>query len=195
MPTFGSITMPSNAKATIATRDGQTLVVRPLTRNDHKALQNFNAALAPDSRRKFLPHRYDDDTVRRVLERAETGDDFTLGVFDGDRLAGYFFLWRARERVPLLGIGMLDEFQHRGLGTQMMQILIDEARRTGRDGIELTTMLDNHAGFALYQKMGFHYYGNVENRVGDGTIVIERGMFLALKPGATRMEGAHAPPV
>ena len=76
-----------------------------------------------------------------------------------------------------------------------MEVLIREARATGRDGVELTTMMDNHAAFALYQKMGFAYYADVENRVGDGSIVIERAMFLALKPGAPPLSGPHAPPV
>jgi len=43
--------------------------------------------------------------------------------------------------------------------------------------------------------MGFEYYADVQNRVGDGRVVIERAMFYALKPGAQPLEGAHAPPV
>ena len=179
----------------VTTRDGQPLSVRRLTRADRLALQTFNTALTADSRGKFLPHSYDDATVRKVLERAESGADYTLGAFADDRLVAYFFLWRAQERVPLLGIGMLDEWQHRGLGTQLMAILIRQAQETERDGVELTTLPDNQAGFALYQKLGFKYYADVENRDGNGRIVIERAMFYALKPGARPLEGAHAPPV
>lgn len=187
--------MKTDETRTITTRDGVSVVVRRLRRTDHEALQAFNAALSDESRRKFLPHMYDDATVRKVLDRAEAGDDFILGVFAGGILVGYFFLWRARERVPLLGIGLLDEWQHRGLGAPMMEILICEARATNREGIELTTMMDNHAAFALYQKVGFAYHGDVENRVGDGRIVIERAMFYTIKPGAQPMGGLHAPPV
>ncbi len=181
--------------STITTRDGTSLPVRRLVMTDADALQAFNSALSPESRRKFLPHAYDDETIARVLTRAENGDDYLLGAFDGDRLAGYFFLWHIRERVPLLGIGMLDEFHHRGLGRQMMQILIDHAEAEGRDGIELTTMRDNHNAFALYEQCGFQYYADVDNRTGDGTIVVERAMFYPIKPGAMPMEGEHAPPV
>ena len=179
----------------ITTRDGKPLTVRRLTSADRQALQTFNATLTAVSRGKFLPHSYDDTTVHKVLNRAESGADYTLGAFAGDQLAAYFFLWRAEERVPLLGIGLLDEWQHRGLGTQLLAILIRQAQATGRDGIELTTLPDNQAGFALYQKLGFKYYADVENRDGDGRIVIERAMFYALKPGAKPLEGAHAPPV
>lgn len=179
----------------ITTKDGKTLTVRRLTKADAKALQTFNADLSDESRRKFLPHKYDDETVEKALARAEAGDDFTLGVFDGDRIVGYFFLWYARQRVPLLGIGLLDECHRRGLGQQMMGVLIEEAKRTGREGIELTTMMDNDAAFALYEKVGFKYYKDVENLVGDGRIVIERAMFYEVKPGAEPMTGMHKPPV
>ena len=179
----------------IASADGATLDVRRLSSSDAEALQAFNAALSDESRRKFLPHLYDDDTVHRALERSEAGDDLTLGVFDGGRMIGYFFLWYFGERVPLLGIGMLDEFQHRGLGRKMMAILIDQARENGSEGIELTTMQDNDNAFALYQKVGFRYLKDVENVVGDGRIEIERALFYEIKPGAEPMAGPHQPPV
>ena len=187
--------MKTGTNFTITTRDGIDLLVRRLVAPDATSLQAFNSALSLDSRRKFLPHAYDDATVAKAMKRSKNGDDYVLGAFDGERLAGYFFLWRVRERIPLLGIGMLDEFQHRGLGRQMMQLLIDHAVSEGRDGIELTTMPDNHNAFALYQKYGFKYYSDVDNRQGNGTVVVERAMFYTIKPGAKPMKGKHGPPL
>jgi len=179
----------------VSTNDGQTLTVRRLVNTDGAALQRFDRDLSAETRRRFLPHGYDDDTVRKALARSERGDDYILGMFDGVRLVGYFFLWYARDRVPLLGVGLLDEFQHRGLGRRMMGLLIEEAKSTGREGIELTTMQDNDNAFALYRKMGFEYLGDVDNQTGDGTIVVERAMFYRIKDGAAPMDKAHAPPV
>jgi ribosomal protein S18 acetylase RimI-like enzyme len=187
--------MQTGISCTITTRDGLDLPVRRLVISDVASLQAFNTALSPESRSRFLPHAYDDATVASVLMRAQNGDDYVLGAFDGKRLAGYFFLWRIRERVPLLGIGLLDEFQHRGLGRQMMQLLIDHAVSEDRDGIELTTLPDNHNAFSLYRKCGFRYYADVRNRSGDGTVVVERAMFYTIKPGAKPMQGEHKPPV
>ena len=186
--------MDLHETAALTTRDGCKLTVRRLTANDAKALQQFDADLSAESHRKFLPHGYDDESVAKVLARSESGDDFTLGAFDGDRIVGYFFLWYMDKAVPLLGIGMLDAYQHRGLGRQMMQLLMQHGRDTGRDGIELTTMLDNDNAFALYQKVGFVYQGNVENVAGDGKVQVERHLFYAIKPGAQAPTGAHGPP-
>jgi len=187
--------MEIGTNCTITTRDGIDLLVRRLVATDATSLQTFNSALSPDSRQMFLPHAYDDATVAKAMTRSQNGDDYVLGAFYGERLMGYFFLWCVRERVPLLGIGMLDEFQHRGLGRQMMQLLIDNAVAEGRDGIELTTMPDNHKAFALYQKCGFKYHADVDNRQGDGKIVVERAMFYTIKPGAKHTKGAHGPPL
>ena len=169
--------------------------VRALASADAAALRRFNEELSAESRRRFLPHGYDEATVAKVLARSERGDDLVYGGFDAERMAAYFFLWNFRDRVPLLGIGMLDAYQGRGLGRQIMGILIDQARLSGRDGIELTTMLDNDAAFSLYQKVGFRYLGDVENVQGDGRVVIERAMFHPIKPGARPMDGPHKPPV
>jgi len=186
--------MELSASCTITTRDGIVLPVRRLIVSDAASLQAFNAALSPDTRRKFGPHAYDDATVAKVLMRSENGDDYVLGAFDGGQLACYFFLWFIRKRIPLLGIGMLDAFQHRGLGRQVMLLLIDHAVAEGCDGIKLTTMQDNHHAFALYRKLGFEYYGDVENQIGDGTRIVERGLFYRIKPGAQPTVGGHAPP-
>jgi ribosomal protein S18 acetylase RimI-like enzyme len=178
----------------LALKSGLVLPARRLTRADAPALPVFHAALGDESRRKFTPHAYDEATLERMLRRSETGEDYTLAAFDGPVLAAYFFLWNFLKPVPLLGIGMRNEYQHQGLGLQLMNHLIEAARETGRDGVELTTLMDNHAAFALYQKCGFHYYKNVENVSGDGTVVVERALFLALKPGAEPMRGPHQPP-
>jgi ribosomal protein S18 acetylase RimI-like enzyme len=179
----------------LVARDGLVLTARRLTRDDAAALQRFSGELSAASRGRFLPHGYDHATVAGVLSRSEAGDDLVLGAFDGERMAAYFFLWYFTQRVPLLGIGMLDDYQGRGLGRQMMQLLIDAAKTNGNEGIELTTMQDNHNAFALYQQVGFVHYGDVENIDGDGRVVIERGMFYEIKPGAKRYDGKHAPPV
>ena len=191
----GATLYQTDAMTTISTADGHPLVVRRLVAADAVALQAFNPALSPQTLDWFVPHAYDDRTVAKILARSEARDDYILGVFDDDRIAGYFFLWYFTHRVPLLGIGLIDEFQDRGLGRQMMQILIDAAKENGNEGIALTTMLDNHRAFALYEKLGFKYEGDVENVTGDGDVVVERGMFYPIKPGARGYDGNYRPPV
>lgn len=184
-----------NQPMEITARDGHKLVARRLTRDDAAALVAFNDSLSPVSQRRFLPHAYDPDTLKRALQRSEALDDLILGLFDGENLVGYFFLWYFQDRVPLLGIGLRDAYQARGLGTPMMNLLLRAARETGKEGVELTTMQDNDRAYALYEKCGFKYYGDVENLTGDGTVFVERAMFYEIEPGAKPMDKPHGPPV
>ena len=187
--------MGLNLPTTVTTRDGAELAVRPLRASDRDVLQTFNRELSDDSRRLFLPHGYDDATVAKALARSEARDDLTLGVFAGERLVGYFFLWYFTRPVPLLGIGLVDDFQGHGLGRNMMAILLDAARQSERDGVELTTCLDNKRAFALYEKVGFEHYADVQNMQGQGKWVTEHAMFYRIKPGAKPMDEPHQPPV
>ena len=187
--------MPDSETRILETRDGVALTSRRLTRRDATALASFNTALSPASRRWFLPHPYDAATLAKALRRAEDGDDLLLGLFDAECMVGYFFLWYATRRVPLLGIGLADAFQGRGLGRQMMRLLIDTAESLGCEAIELTTMMDNDRAYALYERMGFTHIADVRNLQGDGQWVVERAMIYRLKPDALPMDEPHQPPV
>jgi len=180
---------------TMTTRSGRTVEVHKLTGDLADALRQFNDELSDESRSLFRPHRYDAATIARYVERCETGEDLIYCLLADGKIVGYFFLWFFREAVPLLGIGVLDEYQGQGLGRQMMSLLIDEAKAAGRRGIELTTMPHNDRAFELYKKMGFRYMRDVENRDGDGNVMIERAMFLRLVEGAEPTDRKFNPPI
>lgn len=171
----------STIRKQIRLTDGREVIVRSPAANDVAGLKAFFENLGPVSIKHFLPHLYTDEVLRRRIERSVNGDDLVyLGILDG-RVVGYFFLWNFKDPVSLLGIGIADDCQNLGLGRQFMTILLEDAKTAGQDGVELTTMLDNDRAFHVYQKVGFQYIGNVQNVVGDGSIVTERAMFYPLK--------------
>ncbi len=181
-------------RSRIIVPDGREIIVRQLNLQDGPGLIAFFDGLSPESKRRFLPHMTTETVIARRIERAVSGEDRVYIAFDGIKIIGYFFLWNFNEPVPLLGIGVSDEYQGLKLGHKFMTILIEDAQQAGRDGIELTTMQDNDRAFHVYQKMGFQYLGDVENECGDGKIIIERAMFLPLKPDAKPMTGKHRCP-
>ncbi len=187
--------MELNDRILINSTDGDEFIIRRLLKSDRSSLQEFGNSLSKESTASFLPHSYDDDTVNAFLERSETGKDLTLGLFSNDKMVAYFFLWYYTNPIPLLGIGILDEYQGKGFGKKLIQFLIDAARRTNRDGIELTTLPDNHRAYTLYEQVGFRHYADVNNLAGDGRVVTERAMFLQFNPAASPSVDLHKPPV
>jgi ribosomal protein S18 acetylase RimI-like enzyme len=179
----------------ILMRDGRVVTIRKLARGDEEALRRFNDNLSERSRYDFMPHPYDDGTLKKVISRNERGEDISLVAQYGDEIIGYFFLWYARQPVVLLGICIAEDFQGARLGRKAMEMLIGICNDKGYEGIELSTAVDNHRAYALYEKVGFTFIKEVETHLGDGSVRIERCMFLPLKEGALPLSEPHRPPV
>lgn len=175
-------------------RDGAAVDVRPLTSRETAGLARFAASLSPASRAFFLPHDYDDATLARHVARNARGSDLSLVTAAGPEIVGYAFLWEFDLRFPLLGLGVADTWQGRGLGSRLLDLLINEARAADREGIELTTVPANISARHLYESRGFRVAGEVDNVAGDGRIVRELRMFLPLHDGARPPERTFAPP-
>lgn len=185
---------PTAPFSLLTARNGTRLELRALTTSELPALARFDASLSAATRAVFLPHAYDSATLARQVERHAAGLDRSYVVALGAEIVGYFFLWEFDHAVPLLGLGLADAWQGQGLGLPLLQRLIAEARDAGRAGLELTTVLTNSRAFALYQRAGFVRIGEVDNIAGDGRVVREHRMFLALQPGATPPDREFRPP-
>lgn len=181
-------------RAVLEMPSGEMLTVRRLCDGNGPALQDFNAGLSEKTRSVFLPHAYDDKTVADYIGRSEQDMDRIYVAFAGEKIVAYFFLWEIGSPNGLLGIGIADAYQNQGLGTQMMRILIEDAKALGLNGMELTTVLDNARAFHLYEKVGFHYVRDVDNVAGDGRVVRERMMFYPIAPDARPSDHEFKPP-
>nr|WP_298725252.1 GNAT family N-acetyltransferase [uncultured Steroidobacter sp.] len=60
-----------------------------------------------------------------------------------------------RAHVGQLGIGLVPEARHKGLGPLLMQAAITKARAKGITRIELTVRTDNSNAKVLYERFGF----------------------------------------
>ncbi|MDF2793891.1 MAG: family acetyltransferase [Pseudomonas orientalis] len=108
-------------------------------------------------------------------KRLDNPLDRLLGAFEGDQLAGIVGLAfepreKARHKVTLFGMYVTQAYQHRGLGRQLVEAALAQARRHPRlQLIQLTVTAGNDAALALYQRCGFIQYGlePLAVRVGD----------------------------
>lgn len=104
---------------------------------------------------------------RKRLEGNEAPDntDLVLAAVEGNELLGCAGLHSAgaalrRRHVMGLGITIGREAQGRGVGSALMQALIDYADKWGHVlRIELTVYTDNHRAIKLYRRFGFEEEG------------------------------------
>ena len=73
-----------------------------------------------------------------------------------------------RERIPRLShrarlsLTVLKEYSHRGIGTRLLEMMIDFARESGAEIIYLECHVDNTRAVSLYEKFGFIISGRMK---------------------------------
>jgi neutral ceramidase len=155
---------------------GDEVELRKLTRDDGRALQRFYNGLSPQSRRLFRPLGWSAllGDCERIARDAAQGLRFDVVACHGNAIVGWAFITPMDHDVPVLGIGVADAFQNRGIGTQLMQAVTDEGRRRGRSGIVLTVVNGNDRARVIYERFGFRTIG--EHRGADGLDYLEMEM-------------------
>ena len=102
------------------------------------------------------------DWTERLGRDAAT--NYIFVALAGDEVIGHAGLHGnknvRRQHAWGLGISLRDDWQRRGVGTRLMETLIDLADHwLGALRIELTVFTDNAAALALYRKFGFEVEG------------------------------------
>ncbi|MCU1780604.1 GNAT family N-acetyltransferase [Pseudomonas sp. 14P_5.3_Bac1] len=143
------------------------MMVRTLGANDAEAYR----ALMLEAYGAY-PQAFTSSVAERALmplswweKRVDSPLDRLLGAFEGDALVGIVGLAfepreKARHKVTLFGMYVNQAYQQKGVGRQLVEAALSEARRHSRlKLIQLTVTAGNDAAFALYQRCGFIQYG------------------------------------
>jgi len=65
----------------------------------------------------------------------------------------------SRAHIGVLGIGLLPQARHQGLGAELLLATLAKAWTKDLTRIELTVRADNHNARALYERFGFEFEG------------------------------------
>lgn len=159
---------PSQYISNWQTHDGTSFTLRPIRPDDEPLMVDFHHQLSENSvyMRFFLPLKLD---FRVSHERL-----FTKCFIDYDREIGLVAEYADEEGARrIAGIARLirkhsgnsaevafliaDKFQNRGLGTHMLDITIQIARKEGISTLEGATLSDNFNMKEMFIKAGFHF--------------------------------------
>ena len=158
--------------------DGTDIIIRPIRPEDAEMEQEFVRNLSKESRymrfmqalRELTPDMlvrltqidYDREMAFLALTRQD-GKEVEMGVtryaINPDRNSCEFALVIA------------DEFQNRGLGGVMMNILIDTARARGLRYIDGEVLAHNHGMLKLMQRLGFE---RQKSDIEDGIVIVRK---------------------
>jgi len=156
--------------------NGSTVTIRPIRPEDEPGMVRFNEALSDRSvyLRYFHPVKLSERVSHEQLTRIcfidydremalvvvsvepTTGEEQIIGV---GRLA----------KVPVgndaeIAVMVLDQFQHCGLGTELMKRLVEIARREGVQRVVGSVLAENEPMRAICKRLGFHLKIDVEDQ-------------------------------
>ena len=152
------------------------LVIRPAKIDDAELIiECLNQAGGESDNLMFGEDGFSHMTIEQECAyiASMTGRSALLLGFIGKDLAAIASLeGKSRERAAHragLVITVRQKFWHRGVGTQMMNHLLDHARQHNISVIETHVRSDNASAISLYEKMGFERIGTYRHffRIGD----------------------------
>jgi ribosomal protein S18 acetylase RimI-like enzyme len=177
---------------TITARDGKQYVIRSIQEKDAALSLNHKKCTSGES--DFLvkyPEEWTatvEDEEARIKRELESPFDATVGVFDGDKIAGITHVGLQRQHIKLMhrasvGLSVRAEYQGIGLGSILMDEAIEFAREKGFLQLELGVYANNDKARSLYEKKDFKECGINPRafRLKDGTMIDEVLMIKYLK--------------
>jgi RimJ/RimL family protein N-acetyltransferase len=103
----------------------------------------------------------------KALENLEKGNGFLLLAIHNNQQVGIADVTRMEGRskhVGRLNISLAIEFREEGIGSEMISILSDLARKIGLQMLELIVYSVNERGIHVYTKSGFKEVGRIPKK-------------------------------
>lgn len=150
----------------VTLRDGARVLLRPLVPDDRQALMDLLLP-TPYEERRFMRHNVNDpDLVSSWADNIRYDQVFPLIAVVGDRIVGlstlHFNTGAARHRGEVRAF-LSKDFRRRGLGTKMVQALIDVAKRRSLYLLEAHIVRDLASDIKAMQKVGFEVISTLED--------------------------------
>jgi putative acetyltransferase len=138
------------------------ITIRKAEPSDAEAI--WKCYTAPQAVRNTLQLPYRSlESVRELLNKSGEGDHVLVGVVEGEVVGVIGVHTCSRPRInhrAEIGMMVRDDWQGKGVGTAMIQAVIDLADRwLNLTRIELMVFTDNEPAIALYRKFGFEIEG------------------------------------
>ncbi|MBQ4537510.1 MAG: GNAT family N-acetyltransferase [Lachnospiraceae bacterium] len=176
----------------VTLKNGQKIILRSPDMYDAEQLLEH---MRKTSKETEFMSRYPEEitvsveTESRFLQMIEMdADNFMLAAYMGDRLVGNAGVTRVRDNIKYrhratFGISLQEEVCGVGLGNIMLEEILEIAKGTSFEQLELSVFGDNQRAIRLYEKFGFQKVGAVPwaYRLKDGSYHDEVQMVYRVK--------------
>ena len=152
---------------TIITKSGKKLTVRLPEQTDlNQVLTYINDLIAEDTyiimSGEPVTEAEEKNYLTGLIKSINSQEAVCLYVFDGDKLVANGQIKKRVRRLSHLGdfgITVAKEYRQDGVGSQLMSILLEEAKTIGVKIVTLEVFSNNDRACYVYKKMGFTEFG------------------------------------
>lgn len=154
---------PSQYETKALLKDGSAIFLRPIKAEDAGGWLSFIKRLSADSRYLFFQHVTEENDIEDAV-RFCTVDYYDTFAFVAERLreperdivgVGKYCRLPDRHSAEIM-IAVEDEYQGRGLGTEMLGQLAGVARQNAIDAFEVDVLAQNRQMMNVFRDYGFH---------------------------------------
>jgi L-amino acid N-acyltransferase YncA len=139
-------------------KDGARVLVRPLTKDDRQALLDLFLPVLPEDKQFMRDDINDPKVVNAWIDNLDYDKVMPLVAVVGNRIVGnatmHFKTGPARHRAEVR-IFLSKDFRQRGVGSRMIQGLVDLGKRRGLFMLEVEIVTDQQHIIKAFQAMGF----------------------------------------
>jgi RimJ/RimL family protein N-acetyltransferase len=142
----------------VTLRDGARVLLRPLVSTDRQALLDFFLPVSIEERRYMRHNVNDPELIASWTENLDYDKVFPLVAAIGERIVGeatlHFNEGPARHRAEIR-IFLSKDFKRRGLGSKLIQALIDIARKRSVHMVVVEVVTDHVEVIKAFHQAGF----------------------------------------
>jgi RimJ/RimL family protein N-acetyltransferase len=147
-----------NFQRTFTDSKGDSCIIRPADENDFESILHMYDLFEPKESSQGLPPA--DPVRRRELVRKIVDESINIIVEYVSFVAGHACLIEMEPGVRSeLEIVIHQDWQARGLGSEMVSLLVELGKHFNYETIWLTVDSSNRKAIQVYQKNGFNFVG------------------------------------
>lgn len=158
---------------TVLLRDGARVLVRPIESGDRERLRRAFDRLGPESRyrRFFSPVDHLTESQLDYLTQVDHHGHEALVALEADEIRGVARYVRPAPGSPRAEVAVVvgDDWQGRGLGTQLLDRLSRRARSDGVQTFTAAALSSNHSIIEMLGGLG----STVKRQAGGGQVELE----------------------
>lgn len=175
---FAIMPYPEELREWVTLKNGWEVEVRPIRAEDAPLISNFHRQLSEESIRFRYFHNKSDLTQRDLSMLSQINYDRQMAFIaehlreDGSKeMLGVVRVWNDPDNIRTeFSVIIRDDLQGLGIGSLLMNKMIDYCRSIGTLEMIGKIMVDNHPMRALMKHLGFKQRYNMEEQVVDAVM-------------------------